>query len=295
MTLDDIKVFLAIARTGSLTSAAQSLFVSQPALSKRLSRFEEELGAALFERGQGTRKLVLTPAGRLLMPFAEKWDQLQQDFNMLHDINSREHFFVEATDAINACVLPEVIHMFHEQWPEVELVVRQHDSRGCYGSVHDQLCDLALVTQQHVYQDVVATPLWQEEMLLVCADEMGDAPVEPVQLDRKREVMIPWNSEFLHWRQNQLAFSWHPVVSVCNIHQAVPFLLQNRAWTIAPASVAYAAAAHECSLHACTLASPPPPRIVYAIERGSRHHTHTDDLLHLLKKKMKNMPHVNWL
>ena len=49
MTLDDIRMFLAIARTGSLTAAAQSLYVSQPALSKRLARFEQELGATLTE------------------------------------------------------------------------------------------------------------------------------------------------------------------------------------------------------------------------------------------------------
>ena len=128
MTLDDMRMLLTIAKCGNLTAAAQTLYVSQPALSKRLNRFEEELGAQLFERAQGAHRLTLTPAGKLLIPFAEKWEDLQQEVGMLHDINSRVHFFVDAVDSVGICVLSDAIYAYHQKRPDTELVLKQRDS-----------------------------------------------------------------------------------------------------------------------------------------------------------------------
>ena len=59
------RVFLAVAETGSVSRAAEALFISQPAVSKQISLMEEELGFRLFERRE--RGAVLTEAGRLLL------------------------------------------------------------------------------------------------------------------------------------------------------------------------------------------------------------------------------------
>ena len=55
MTYQDIHTFLTIASSSSLSKAAESLFVSQPALSHRLSALEEELGTELIIRRKGSR------------------------------------------------------------------------------------------------------------------------------------------------------------------------------------------------------------------------------------------------
>lgn len=64
MELRVLRNFLMVAREGSVTRAAERLFLSQPALSKQLRELEEELGCVLFERG--ARHLTLTPEGHLL-------------------------------------------------------------------------------------------------------------------------------------------------------------------------------------------------------------------------------------
>ena len=61
------KYFLALARTGSVTTAAEQLSITQPALSRQLRRFEEELGLELFERAAGV--LRLNEAVEALIPF----------------------------------------------------------------------------------------------------------------------------------------------------------------------------------------------------------------------------------
>ena len=65
-----LRAFLAVGRTGNVTQAAAEMFVSQPALSARISRLERAVGARLFERHQsGVR---LTEAGRAFAPYAEQ-------------------------------------------------------------------------------------------------------------------------------------------------------------------------------------------------------------------------------
>ena len=68
MTYQDIHTFLTIASSSSLSKAAESLFVSQPALSHRLSALEEELGTELIIRRKGSRTLELTDAGQRFVP-----------------------------------------------------------------------------------------------------------------------------------------------------------------------------------------------------------------------------------
>ena len=70
MTYQDIHTFLTIASSSSHSKAAESLFVSQPALSHRLSALEDELGTELIIRRKGSRTLELTDAGQRFVPIA---------------------------------------------------------------------------------------------------------------------------------------------------------------------------------------------------------------------------------
>ena len=70
MEIRDLEYFLAIAREGSITGAAKSLHLSQPALTRQLRELEDELGKQLIVRGN--RGLSLTEDGRLLRKRAEE-------------------------------------------------------------------------------------------------------------------------------------------------------------------------------------------------------------------------------
>src|SRR3954454_9663635 len=70
VTLQQLRYFLAAVERGSVSGAAEACFVSQPSLSEQLRRLEHGLGVALFVRTN--RGLVLTDAGRLLVPRAER-------------------------------------------------------------------------------------------------------------------------------------------------------------------------------------------------------------------------------
>ncbi len=296
MTLDDMRMLLTIAKCGNLTAAAQTLYVSQPALSKRLNRFEEELGAQLFERAQGAHRLTLTPAGKLLIPFAEKWEDLQQEVGMLHDINSRVHFFVDAVDSVGICVLSDAIYAYHQKRPDTELVLKQHDSRECYAAVHDRIADIAFVVQEHFYQNIITTPLYEERMQLLTCESSGLTGVVDVHdLNWEKEVVINWNADYMRWRQNSLHFSRHPNVTTWSLSMALPYLRNEGCWAMAPQTAADHAIAYCPDLRYLPISNPPPPRVVYWIEEYGRHHDASDELLEILRQQMEGREGIHWL
>ncbi|MCD8372574.1 MAG: LysR family transcriptional regulator [Clostridia bacterium] len=69
MEIRELKYFLSVAREGSISRAAESLYITQPSLSRQMQNLEKEIGKQLFVRGQ---KIVLTEAGELLKKRAEE-------------------------------------------------------------------------------------------------------------------------------------------------------------------------------------------------------------------------------
>src|SRR5690349_6079022 len=79
MDIEELRCFSTLAETRNMTAAAQRLFISQPALSRRIKALEEELGIALFDRKRGSRRLSLTYAGEQLLEQAQGLEaQMQQ-------------------------------------------------------------------------------------------------------------------------------------------------------------------------------------------------------------------------
>ena len=90
MQLSILRKFVAIARLGSFTRAAQELNIAQPALSKQIQRLEDELEASLFDRTG--RRIVLTKAGRTLLQHSqqilEEWGKAQASIQEMRQLDS---------------------------------------------------------------------------------------------------------------------------------------------------------------------------------------------------------------
>lgn len=88
MELRVLRYFLAVAREGKITAAAEKLHITQPTLSKQLMELEEELGKKLFDRGK--RKITLTEEGLFLQKRAQEIvelaDKTERDFHMQDDM-----------------------------------------------------------------------------------------------------------------------------------------------------------------------------------------------------------------
>ena len=90
MDMDSLKMFLSVQRTGSLTAAANSLYMTQPSLGRRISCLEKELGVPLFHRGKGQAQVKLTPEGEAFSDIARRMLMLYDQAMELHQDAARQ-------------------------------------------------------------------------------------------------------------------------------------------------------------------------------------------------------------
>ena len=122
ITYHQLRTFLAVVRTGSLTKAARELHATQPTVSLQLHALRSFLGAPLFERPGG--RFRLTPAGERLRRYAEEsvggLRSLQQDVAVLMG-SLAGPLAIGATFVVSRYVLPSVLSRFREQFPDVDV------------------------------------------------------------------------------------------------------------------------------------------------------------------------------
>ena len=146
MTLRQLEVFLAIARTHSYRRAAEALHASQPALSQHIRELEGELGVRLFDRL--TRGVILTEAGSLLEERAKRvFATLTDVRDVLGDLQGlqRGSLLVGASTTPGIYVLPAVIAAFRRRYPGIDLRLRIANSRVIEDAIRAHEVDLGVV------------------------------------------------------------------------------------------------------------------------------------------------------
>lgn len=167
--LRDLELLRTTAEVGSLTAAAERLFVSQPALSQRLTRLEERLQMPLFDR-RG-RRLVPNAAGRRVLVTARQvFDELQATTRDLQEMRDGQDRRVRFTAQCSTTLpwLPPVIRAFRSACPEAEVrIVSVPDDEPVPALLADRV-DVALVTKPDRQMDrVELIPLFEDEMVAV--------------------------------------------------------------------------------------------------------------------------------
>lgn len=168
MDFRELSYVLAIARHGSITKAAQALYISQPTLSKFLIGLEQDLGLKLFDRvGQRYR---LTYAGERYVKKAEQILHLKEDLDgELADILRRDVGVLNVAFAPMrcACLLPYVLPLFAQQRPHVKVNVFEGSSAENDRRLLEGQVDIAFYSMpQSPDAKLEYRTLWAEEMLL---------------------------------------------------------------------------------------------------------------------------------
>src|SRR3974390_1579036 len=123
--LQQVEGFLEVARRGSVSRAAEALFITQPTLTARLHGLERELGARLFVRTP--RGMRLTEAGHAWVPFAERaMRALGEGRDALEQVMtaSAGHLVLASAPAVSTYVLPGLLERFAAAPPRVAGSVR---------------------------------------------------------------------------------------------------------------------------------------------------------------------------
>lgn len=170
-SLDQLRILKAIADEGSFKRAADSLFVSQPAISLQIQNLEKQLAVPLFDRGG--RKAQLTEAGNLLLAYGEKIITLcQETCRAIEDLQNLQGgtLIVGASQTTGTYLLPRMIGLFHQKYPYVSVQLQVHSTRRTSWAVTNGQVDLAIIGGEvpSELQDVLKIiPYAEDELALI--------------------------------------------------------------------------------------------------------------------------------
>ena len=140
-----MRAFLHVARMGNFTRAAEQAHMTQAGLSTLVREMERQLGARLFDRT--TRMVVLTPAGRRLLPVVERvlgeLDEVTSRLGAEGD-EARQTLRVASTPLVSSHLLPQVFAGFRETHPRIRLKLFDADLRAVEAAVAEGEADMGL-------------------------------------------------------------------------------------------------------------------------------------------------------
>jgi DNA-binding transcriptional LysR family regulator len=147
MEISALHAFVEVADRASFSNAAEALFITQPAVSKRVAQLESELGVRLFDRIG--RRISLTGAGETLLPRARRLiNDARELKRAVSDLSGdvRGRLVMGTSHHIGLHRLPVPLKHFTERYPEVELDIRFMDSEAACRAVETGDLELAVVT-----------------------------------------------------------------------------------------------------------------------------------------------------
>ncbi len=147
MNLEHLRTLVSIAEQGSLSAAARTLHISQPAVTKQVQRFESELGLSLMNRGP-RRGAELTPAGERVLAFARETlanlEALERDLAALKAIEQGT-LMLAASTIPGEYLLPALLAGFRARYPQVQVQMSVSDTAAVAEKVLADEVDVGVI------------------------------------------------------------------------------------------------------------------------------------------------------
>lgn len=242
MDTTNLTAFLAIVDTGSFSEAGEKLYLTQPAVSKRIAALEDQLGTPVFDRVG--RQVVLNEAGRTLLPRARQMLDLlkntrQEITNLSGEIKGP--LAIATSHHIGLRRLPEILKAFSRQYPEVKLDIRFVDSEASYEMLNRGEIELAVITlSPRSKPNVQSELLWNDPLTFMAARDhplVGLNKVTTRELSQHQAV-LPGKNTFTYQLVNRLfeqeGLKLHTAMSTNYLETLRMLAAIGLAWCILP-------------------------------------------------------------
>ena len=209
MTVTQLECFRAVARRRHFARAAESLGKTQPALTVHVQRLEADLGVRLLERSG--RQVHLTPAGEILLPYAEKilTDTAEARLRMteVHG-GSIGVVRIGVIPTIAAHFLPAVFKEFESRFPQVTVLLREESTTPLLTALlHGGEADLSIALRPLPSDDLKPRILFTEEFCVAVSLQHPLSGQASVPLSRlKREKFILYKTPGHNTRETTLRY-----------------------------------------------------------------------------------------
>jgi len=176
ITLHQLRIFWAIARSDTLTKAAKQLGLAQPSLSQQLSKLEATVGTRLFHRR--SNELTLTEAGTYLLPRAEQVLRSMRDLDdglVQFSEGKRITVRLAGINSVLRVVLPDAIARMHADFPHTDFDIQESAPSDILELLYARRVTIGLLAGNSVAQagvGFVQVPLFEDPYVLVVPEAL---------------------------------------------------------------------------------------------------------------------------
>ncbi|BES86715.1 HTH-type transcriptional regulator HdfR [Pectobacterium araliae] len=210
MDTELLKTFLEVSRTRHFGRAAESLYLTQSAVSFRIRQLETQLGANLFTRHRNN--IRLTPAGERLLPYAESligtWQIAKKEV-----ARSQQHSLlsVGATASLWEVYLTPWLQSLYQQRPLLQLEARIALRHSLVKQLHERQLDLLITTEPPKMEELASQLLGNFSLSLFAAE------AHPLGQEL-HYIKLEWGADFHQQETRLLASEQLPVLTTTSAH-----------------------------------------------------------------------------
>ena len=225
VNLELYRVFYTVAKCGSLTKAAEELFISQPAVSQSINQLESQLGTSLFNRTHRGMELSVQGGKLIYKQVEEALSLLDGAENMLIELKTTATGTIRigATDSIFSQILVDKIVEYHDKYPAVKLDLITGTTLDTINLVKDNKCDIVFINLPVDDKDVVMSGnVSMLSDIFVEGDKFGEYKGVPVSIKKLQDLPLLMMERNTVARQatdsylNSLGMSLIPDIEVAN-------------------------------------------------------------------------------
>jgi DNA-binding transcriptional LysR family regulator len=176
-----LQVFHAVARQLSFTKAAEVLFMTQPAVTFQIKQLEEHFNTRLFDRGHG--RISLTPAGELVMAYAEKILGLSGEMDVRLSEMTGEvggSLLVGASTTIAEFLLPRILGEFKSKYPNVRPRLVVGNSETIETRVSEHTIDIGFIESSSHQPNLQTEIFCEDELQVICSPKFPLARLKEI-------------------------------------------------------------------------------------------------------------------
>ena len=167
MDISQLEVFLAVAREGGFSRAAEKLYRTQSAVSQAVRKLEDEIGEPLFDRS--SREGLLTDAGRILQEYAERLINLRENareaLTELRELQMGK--LVVGANELTALYLLRVLGEFRRLHPAIRIVVQRSLGSQLPDDVRRHRCEFGVLTYDPRDEELSSIVVYSDELIFV--------------------------------------------------------------------------------------------------------------------------------
>lgn len=165
MEFRQLESFCAVVRYQSFTKAAEKLYISQPTISTHIRMLEQEFNSRLIIRT--TKNIEITPHGKELFACAQKIFTLKNDLIQKWSEENKKIIRIGASTIPADYILPEVLPLFCQKHPDIQLHIHQNDSGNILQSILSGKFTIGMVGMKSFEKELDFVPFFHDEIVMI--------------------------------------------------------------------------------------------------------------------------------